>query len=129
MANKEIIVTNGTLSLQNRSTILSIFVSTTPLTNQVLTVINVVEAFQLPINCVGSICNAQITPTDNFVLRVNKNGVTVITISFEGGDPDAVFANASPITFNINDKLSITAQASVDATIAEIAITLKGVYI
>lgn len=129
MANKNVSFNNGILSLQNRNAIIDVFTSNTPTSNQILKLINVVEGFQLAVDCAGSFCTVQTAPTNNYIIRINKNGITVATIDFQAEDSTGVFANTSLITFNIGDQLSIVAPGTVDPTIAGIAVNLKGTYI
>ena len=99
----------------------------TPNNNQtilmhVLTPVTAEFAAGLP----GSKSRCKSAPIGAQVFSVRRNGIEVGTMTFGAGSSVAVFAAAAGFKCNENDYLEVIAPASVDGSIANIAMTLKG---
>jgi hypothetical protein len=83
--------------------------------------------FTLPANFVASYGNVGTNPTATATLTVSLNGATIGTLSISTG---GVFTFATTggaiITVDAGDLLQVTAQASADATLANIGATFLG---
>lgn len=96
-------------------------------TSQEVIKINLIRAFTLPVNCVGSYATLDIAPADaTKVFSIKKNGSQVGTITFSTGSGSGVFAMASQQSFSPGDFFSIIAPAVQDSAAAGLAVTLLG---
>ena len=87
---------------------------------------NFVERITYAENFAGSFGSIRTTiTTDPFDMDVQKNGVSIGTVSIDISDV-YTFTLAAPETFEPGDVMTVIAPASVDATAAGIAFTLKG---
>jgi hypothetical protein len=112
---------------QIRTYIIGLFWSGTPDNNQmmamhVLTSVQAEFAAGMP----GSKARCRVAPSAQQVFSIQRNGVEVGTCTFGAGQVTGVFAAAADFTCEENDYLTIVAPASVDASIEDISITLKG---
>lgn len=76
----------------------------------------------------GSEAKARVISTASRVYAIQKNGLGVGDITFtNGGGVDGVFATSGGATIlDVGDILTILAPAAADATLEDVAITLKG---
>jgi hypothetical protein len=95
-----------------------------PTASQVDIRFSVGRAFVLPANLAGSIVNAGVVATAIAVWNIQKNGVTVATITFAAGSATGTFSVQAAVTFAVGDKFRIVAPAVADATLADIDFTL-----
>ena len=91
---------------------------------QVIAMVAVPNVMIFPVNLLGSIAVAGVTPTGTANILVNKNGVQFATISFAPGQANATFTG-SMTTFNIGDTLSLVGPTPADSTLANLTITLE----
>lgn len=75
----------------------------------------------------NSKAEARDAATAQTVISLKKNDVEFGTITFAASGTTGTFAAASDTIFNDGDKLTIQGPGSADATLARIAITLKGI--
>lgn len=85
-----------------------------------------VRALTFPANFAGSASNASATATASATLDIQKNGVSCGTITFALGASVATFVSTggAAVSFAIGDILGIVAQASQDATLADVDVSL-----
>lgn len=78
-----------------------------------------------PVDLVGSKAGSKVTATASTVLTIKKNGSSVGTITFGAGGSTGTFSSAG---FRVvpGDILTIENQATADATLANVSITLAG---
>jgi hypothetical protein len=79
-----------------------------------------------PAGLSGSIAKARVAATGSTVLSLLKNGIQFGTVTFAASGTTGTFAAASDTTFTAGDVLSIIGQASADATLADVSVTLLG---
>jgi hypothetical protein len=77
-------------------------------------------------NFSGSEGYSQVTATAETVLDLQKNGVSIGTITFSDAGNTASFALSGGATFAAGDRLAIVNENPADATLADLAITLSG---
>ena len=101
--------------------------------NGVLTANQVVDRFvtirnwSLPVSAAGSQMKGTANATASTVFNLQKNGANVGTATFAAGAAVATFVVASAVSFVPGDLFTIVAPASADATLANVAYTIKGV--
>jgi len=88
--------------------------------SEVVARIRAVRAFTIPSNFTGSIVKAGTAATGSSVFVVAKNGSQVATITFAASGTIATFSTQAAISFAIDDKLTVTAPGTADATLADI---------
>jgi hypothetical protein len=82
------------------------------------------RAIAFPNNLVGSVCSVGTNPTSTATLTIKKNGTSVGSISI--ATSGAATFTSSGFSLASGDVLTITAQASPDATLADPSVTLAG---
>ena len=84
------------------------------------------RALTFPANFAGSAATASATATASTTMDIQKNGVSCGTITFALGAAVATFVSSggAAVSFAAGDILGIVAQASQDATLADIAVSL-----
>jgi hypothetical protein len=103
------------------------FFTTAPTSSEVLLLNVATDAFILPANLAGARVSVGTNPAATFALDVRKNGSTVGTISIStGGVATLTTSGGSAVSFAAGDVLSVLGPASVDASIANVAVTLRG---
>jgi hypothetical protein len=112
---------------QIRTYLIGLFWSGTPDNNQmmamhVLTSIQAEFAAGMP----GSKARCRVAPGAQQVFSIKVNGTEKATVTFGAGQVTGVFAAGADFNCVENDYLTIVAPASVDASIEDISITLKG---
>jgi len=85
-----------------------------------------VRNFTIPIAQAGSQVKANVAATATAVFNLAKNGVNFGTWSFAAAGTVPTLAAAAATSFVAGDVLSITAPGAQDATLADIALNLKG---
>lgn len=89
--------------------------------------LRVVRTFKLPASLTGSAATVGTAPTGSAaVFSIFKNGASIGSFTFNVGATTATFAFASEQTFVAGDRLVITAPASQNAALADLAFTLAG---
>lgn len=79
-----------------------------------------------PSGLTGSYVSATVAATAAAALTLARNGTAIGTINFAAGATSGTFTFSSPVTTAAGDVLTITNQATADATLANISITLAG---
>lgn len=104
------------------------FMSGAPAASAVIRYI-VTDAMTFPINFSDSKGNAKTAPTADADIDVSINGVSVGTVHFAAASNSATFSSviASPTVAAVGTVIEFAFPASPDATMANIAITLRGV--
>jgi len=106
------------------------FLPGVPTNSQLLLQYVFVRAVDFPDEFVGSKGLVGTNPTAAATIDVKKNGTSIGTISITtGGVVTFVTAGAGVENFVAGDKLELIAQASADATLADISITFNGTRI
>lgn len=82
--------------------------------------------FTLPVSLTGSVAYAGTAPTAAASLTLVRNGVSIGTVDFALGANTGTFTFTTERAFASGDRLGVIAQATADATLADISITLKG---
>lgn len=76
-----------------------------------------VRTITIPAGLIGSTTGCRTAPTGNVVVTLNKNGVSVGTVSIAAGHTTGTFSFGSTVTFNgSTDTFQVVAPASADAT-------------
>ena len=84
------------------------------------------RSVQFPSGLTGSAAKAGTAATAQTDFDIQKNGSSVGTMRFAAAATTATFIFSSAQTFNATDFIDIVAPATPDATLADIAFTLKG---
>lgn len=87
----------------------------------------VVEPITFPVALVDSQAKARLAATATTTITVKKNGVSVGTVVWAAAATAATFTMASATSFAKGDLLEFWNQATADATLGDISITLAGV--
>lgn len=85
-----------------------------------------VRKFTIPAGAPGSKANAEVASTGDVSMSLKKNGTEFGTVRFNISATGA-FSAASATSFAAGDILTVVAPATADATLADVALTLKGV--
>jgi hypothetical protein len=96
-----------------------------PLNGQRLAEVKLARAVTIPDDCAGAVAGARVAPTAQAAVTLKKNDVAVGTVTFNTNGTTA-FTCADPIALVAGDRLAWDAQATADATLAGIMITLAG---
>lgn len=88
--------------------------------------LNAVRPFTLPINLTGSVVTAGVAATASTTLTIKKNGASIGTLVWAIAGTTATITFAAAVSFAVNDILTVTGPATADATLANIALNLKG---
>jgi hypothetical protein len=78
----------------------------------------------LPISLTGSYASATVAATAATTLTLAKNGSSIGTVNFALGATVGTFTFSSAVTTAAGDVLTVTNQATADATLANVSITL-----
>ena len=105
---------------------MSIFLAGVPGNAIKISTMIVASGFTLPVSLTGSTGFAEVTATATATVDIKKNGSAIGTVDFAIGTNAATFTFASPVTFVSGDRLQLVNQGTADATLADIAITLRG---
>lgn len=82
-------------------------------------------AASLPAGATGSVAKAGTAPSAAKSLTILKNGASIGTVDFAANAAGGTFTVASAVSFVAGDEISIAAPATVDATLADVAVSLK----
>lgn len=88
-----------------------------------------VRSFTLPAALTGSLLDANASATGSSVFSIKVNGVQIGTCTVAAAGATGTFAAAEATTVVAGDVLEIYAPSSQDATLADLAITLKGTLV
>jgi len=75
---------------------------------------------------IESFAKSRVAATAETVFSIQVEGVEVGTITFAAASDEGVFSSASDITVEIGETISVQAPVSVDNTLTDVTITLKG---
>ena len=95
-----------------------------PAANQVMGRVLVPRTITLPANLAGSYGSAITSATAACALTLAKNGVPIGAVNFAAGASQATFDFASAVSFAAGSVLTLTNQATADATLANVSLTL-----
>jgi hypothetical protein len=98
----------------------------TPTANEVMLIHVFTAAVVFPDEWVGAQKSVGINPSASFVMTVKKNGSAVGSITIGTGGAVTFTTTGTTVSFAAGDVLSVTAPSTVDPTVANVAITLKG---
>lgn len=84
------------------------------------------RAFSLPASLTGSYAKAETAATASTDFDIQKNGSSIGTLNFAISGDTGTWTFASPVSFAAGDILSVVAQTTPDATLADISITFAG---
>jgi len=101
----------------------------TPTASEVLTRFYVNRATSLPSGAAGSGAKALVAATASTTFNIQKNGSTVGTIVFAAAGTAATVTISSSVSLAVGDLVTIVAPASPDATLANLAIAVKGILV
>jgi hypothetical protein len=101
------------------------FINGKPLSSEILIKVIAPRAITYPANMAGSYAKCAIAPTASTVLDIQKNGVSVGTLTFAAASTTGVFSTTA-LSLVASDIISVRAPATIDATFADLAITLSG---
>lgn len=124
-----VVVTDGTadgLAIATFPFDMSAFIPGLPDDGGVILIRKAVRPFTLPASLSGSFVTAAVAATAQADFNILKNGVSIGTIRFAASGTTATFVGISATTFLTGDVLKITAPTPQDATLADVAIDLKG---
>lgn len=100
----------------------------TPDDGEILLRLIAVRPFTFPSGFAGSIAKAGVAATGTSTFDLKKNGGSAFgTFQFAGAATVATFTLASPESFVVGDILTVTAPTTADATLADLAFTLRGI--
>lgn len=105
------------------------FFTSTPSASEVLSLHVAAEAFTIPANFAtpNSVGNCETNPTASFAIDVQRNGVSIGTITIStGGVFTFATTSGTAKAFAVGDVLKLVAPATPDATCANVAITIRG---
>lgn len=102
------------------------FFTSTPTANEVLLRYEFAEGVNYADDFAGSRASVGTNPTASFALTVNKNGSPIGTITIGTGGSITFATTGGAESFADDDLLTIAAPGTPDATVANVAITLKG---
>ena len=95
--------------------------------SEIVMVFVVSTSFTIPADFIGSEVYAVGVPTLENIISIYKNESTLVgTITFNAGSSTGVFGSSIDTVFSIGDRLSLVNQDVKDATISDIAVTIRG---
>lgn len=105
------------------------FFTTSPLTSEVMSLHVVTDACTFPANFSASQGSCGTNPTGTFAIDVQKNGVSIGTISIStSGVFTFTTTSGTSKTLVAGDVLKFMSPSSVDATLGNVAITIRGTF-
>lgn len=105
---------------------LLMFFPGSPTGSQVMGRVVMPRAVTLPSGLTGSYSSAINAATGATTLTLAKNGGSIGSVNFAGGSATATFTFASAVSFVAGDVLTLTNQATADASLAGVSVTLAG---
>lgn len=103
---------------------LALFQPTVPITDQIIAEFKIPRAITIADDFALSQGYTGVNPTATFVIDIQKNGTDVGDVSFTTGGVPTFTTDATTISLAAGDRLSFVAPTTVDATAANIAITI-----
>lgn len=100
------------------------FVSGKPAASATVLAVKAGRAFTVPQNLTGTQCESLTASAAASVFSLKKNGTQFATINFAAAATVPTFTAASATSFAVGDKLTVTAPASQDTTLADVMLTL-----
>lgn len=99
-----------------------------PAASAVLLRVPIARAVTFPANFAGSYGKASANATGSTAFDLQKNGVSVGTMTFAGGASSATFTSSggAAVNFAAGDVLAVIAPATPDATLADVGLVLAG---
>jgi hypothetical protein len=97
-----------------------------PTNSQLMTRVIVPRAVTFPVSLTGSYASSTVAATGATTLTLARNGTSIGTVNFAAGATAGTFTFASPVTTAAGDVLTLTNQATADATLANISVSLVG---
>ena len=107
---------------------IGVFFSVQTLNSQVMLLLPLERSVKFAPAFAPSVAACGVNPTSTTTFTINKNGSSVGTITFATNGV-ATFTSVSGATFASGDVLTIIGQATPDATLANVGITLSGVVV
>jgi hypothetical protein len=98
----------------------------TPTGSQVMGRIIIPRAVSLPASLTGSYSSSIAAATGSTTLTLAKNGTSIGSVNFAAGATSATFTFASAVSLAAGDVLTLTNQATADATLANVSVSLVG---
>lgn len=129
-ANKSVSVNSGESALEFTSPPydMGLFIPGSPIDDQLLLQFVFDRNVEFPDEFAGSTGIVGTNPTSIATIDIKKNGSSIGTISIAtDGVVTFVTAGGSAETFASGDKLELVAQATADATLADVSITFNGI--
>jgi hypothetical protein len=105
---------------------LLMFFPGTPTGSQVMGRIIIPRAVSLPASLTGSYSSSIAAATGSTTLTLAKNGTSIGSVNFAAGATSATFTFASAVSLAAGDLLTLTNQATADATLANVSVSLVG---
>ena len=124
--DQDVIWSGSAWVAQTRVRPISCFFTSTPTSSEVLAIYVAVEPITLADDFAGSAGTCGVNPTATFTMNVQKNGVTVGTIAISTGGAFTFLTSGGAVSLVSGDVVKIVAPSSVDATVANVAATLRG---
>jgi hypothetical protein len=100
------------------------YVADTPITNQIIGEVMFARSCTIPDDFSGSVGYTGTNPTATFEIDIQRNGTSVGHVSFSTGGIATFVTDATTVTMSAGDRLTLVAPTTVDAAVAEIAITI-----
>lgn len=97
-----------------------------PTNAQLMGRVIVPRAVTFPASLTGSYASATVAATGATTLTLARNGTTIGTVNFAAGAIAGTFTFSSAVTTAAGDVLTLTNQATADATLANISVSLVG---
>lgn len=92
---------------------------------QVLMLMPMTRAIELPILLSGSRFRCEVAPTADYTIDINQNGSSVGSILFSAGTLEGVATFTGGVVLNEGDLLEITGASPADATIEDIGVSIR----
>jgi hypothetical protein len=107
--------------------LIAFFFTTTPTASEVLGLYVAADAFTIPANMSGAQVKVGTNATATFAIDVQQNGTSIGTISIAtSGTATLTTTSGASKSIAVGDVIKFVAPSSADATIANVAITVKG---
>jgi hypothetical protein len=104
-------------------------ISGKPVASAIVMRIAVVRAFTLPVALTSSRASSGTSATATTVLSIRKSGVEFGTATWAAGSTNATLAASSAMSFAYGDVLSVVAPSTIDATLADISLSIVGALV
>lgn len=97
-----------------------------PTKSQLMARVIVPRAVTFPASLTGSYASSTVAVTASTTVTLARNGTSIGTVNFAASATTGTFTLSSPITTAAGDVLTLTNQATADATLANISVSLVG---